>query len=62
MALFTVSSVIDGDTFKVSGDWKWNGETGTRVRPTGFDAPELHVGASGATAAAVDPRRSGSPG
>jgi endonuclease YncB( thermonuclease family) len=43
MALFAVSSIIDGDTFEVSGGWKWNGETGTRVRPTGYDAPELHA-------------------
>jgi len=42
MALFTVSTIIDGDTFEVSGGWKWNGESGTRVRPTGFDAPELY--------------------
>ncbi len=41
MAMFTVSTVIDGDTFEVRGGWKWNGESGTRVRPTGFDAPEL---------------------
>jgi len=43
MALFTVSSIIDGDTFEVRGGWKWNGETGTRVRPTGYDASELHA-------------------
>lgn len=43
MAQFTVNSIIDGDTFAVSGGWKWNGETGTRVRPTGYDASELHA-------------------
>jgi len=43
MAVFTVSKVIDGDTFEVSGGWKWNGQAGTRVRPTGYDAPELHA-------------------
>ena len=43
MALFTVSSIIDGDTFEVNGGWKWDGQSGTRVRPTGFDAPELHA-------------------
>jgi len=43
MALFMVSSIIDGDTFEVSGGWKWNGTTGTRVRPTGYDAAELHA-------------------
>jgi endonuclease YncB( thermonuclease family) len=47
--MFTVSSVIDGDTFEVDGGWKWQGQTGTRVRPTGFDAPEL--GADGGRAA-----------
>ena len=43
MALFTVSSIIDGDTFEVRGGWKWNGEAGTRVRPTGYDAAELRT-------------------
>lgn len=43
MSKFTVSSIIDGDTFEVSPQWKWNGQTGSRVRPTGYDAPELHA-------------------
>ena len=43
MAQFTVSSIIDGDTFEVSGGWQWNGQTGTRVRPTGYNAPELRA-------------------
>lgn len=43
MPAFRVTSIIDGDTFKVSPEWKWNGETGTRVRPAGYDAPELHT-------------------
>ena len=42
MSAFTVTSVIDGDTFEVSHGWNWNGQTGKRVRPTGYDAPELH--------------------
>ena len=42
MPQFTVISVVDGDTFDVTPEWKWNGETGTRVRPAGYDAPELH--------------------
>ena len=42
MAEFTVISVVDGDTFDVSPDWNWKGQTGSRVRPTGYDAPELH--------------------
>ena len=41
MPAFTVTSIIDGDTFEVSPQWKWNGTTGTRVRPKGYDAPEL---------------------
>jgi endonuclease YncB( thermonuclease family) len=41
MATFTVISIIDGDTFEVSPSWKWNGQTGSRVRPTGYNAPEL---------------------
>jgi endonuclease YncB( thermonuclease family) len=41
MAKFTVSQIIDGDTFSVRGGWKWNGNTGERVRPIGYDAPEL---------------------
>lgn len=49
MASFTVSKIIDGDTFVVSPGWKWNGETGDRVRPTGYDAPEL--GTPGGSAA-----------
>lgn len=43
MPVFTVTSIIDGDTFEVSPQWKWNGTTGTRVRPTGYDAPEMHT-------------------
>jgi len=43
MSTFTVTSIIDGDTFEVSPQWKWNGETGTRVRPAGYDTPELHA-------------------
>mgnify|MGYP006284480961 CR=1 FL=1 len=43
MATFTVVSIIDGDTFEVSPGWQWQGQSGTRVRPTGYDAPELHT-------------------
>jgi len=42
MASFKVISVIDGDTFDVSPQWRWNGQEGSRVRPAGYDAPELH--------------------
>ena len=41
MTQFTVSVVIDGDTFEVANGWKWNGQSGSRVRPTGYDAPEI---------------------
>jgi len=40
MAEFMVKEIIDGDTFAVSG-WKWQEQEGTKVRPTGYDAPEL---------------------
>lgn len=43
MAQFQAIGVIDGDTFDVSPQWKWNGQTGSRVRPTGYDAPELQA-------------------
>lgn len=41
MTRFTVTSIIDGDTFDVTPAWKWGTQTGQRVRPAGFDAPEL---------------------
>lgn len=41
MLIFKVTSIIDGDTFEVTPVWQWNGNTGNRVRPTGYDAPEL---------------------
>ena len=34
MAEFTVSEVIDRDTFMVKEGWKWNQRTGDAVRPT----------------------------
>ncbi len=41
MPLFKVISVVDGDTFDVTPQWRWNSQSGERVRPTGYDAPEL---------------------
>jgi len=41
MAEFSVVTIIDGDTFDVSPQWRWNDQDGSRVRPTGYDAPEL---------------------
>lgn len=40
MAEFTVSEIVDGDTFKVKNGWKWDDKTGEIVRPTGYDTPE----------------------
>ena len=36
-----VTSIVDGDTFIVSPNWNWNSQAGDRVRPTGYDTPEL---------------------
>lgn len=41
MSQFKVVNVIDGDTFDVSPDWRLGGQTGSRIRPTGYDAPEF---------------------
>ncbi len=38
---FKVVQVIDGDTFDVSPGWQWERQEGSRVRPTGYDAPEI---------------------
>jgi len=40
MAEFTVSEVIDGDTFKVKEGWKWNQRSGDTVRASGYNTPE----------------------
>ena len=40
MAKFNVIRIVDGDTFDVSPDWRWNGTSGSRVRPAGYDAAE----------------------
>jgi endonuclease YncB( thermonuclease family) len=37
---FKVIEVTDGDTFVVSPNWEWNGESGNAVRPVGYNAPE----------------------
>jgi endonuclease YncB( thermonuclease family) len=41
MAYFTVTQIVDGDTFDVFPGWVWNGHQGTRVRPAGYDTPEI---------------------
>ncbi|MDE0093478.1 MAG: hypothetical protein OXO49_03130 [Gammaproteobacteria bacterium] len=38
---FTVSRVVDGDTFDVIPKWKWDGRSGNRVRIRNFNAAEL---------------------
>ena len=43
MATFSVVNILDGDTFDVTPGWQWKGQTGSRIRPTGYDAPELHT-------------------
>ena len=40
MAKFYVIRIVDGDTFDVSPDWRWNGNSGSRVSPAGYDAAE----------------------
>jgi len=40
MSEFTVSEVIDGDTFKVKNGWRWIQRSGDTVRPTGYNTPE----------------------
>lgn len=40
---FRVTNVIDGDTFDVTPGWTWNNVSGERVRPTGYDAPEMNT-------------------
>lgn len=37
---FKVTRIIDGDTFEVSPNWKWNNQTGNAVRASGYDTPE----------------------
>lgn len=40
MTEFTVTEVVDGDTFKVKPDWEWGEKKGDTVRPTGYNTPE----------------------
>jgi endonuclease YncB( thermonuclease family) len=37
---FKVTEIIDGDTFRITPGWKWNGKTGTAIRPMGYDTPK----------------------
>ena len=56
MATFTVSAVVDGATFDVTPVWKWEGQAGKRVRPTGYDASELRNWDGAAAKAALERR------
>jgi len=40
MTEFTVSEIVDGDTFRVKNGWEWDGKKGDTVRPTGYNTPE----------------------
>ena len=37
---FKVTRVIDGDTFMVKPNWKWDKQEGDIVRPNGYNTPE----------------------
>jgi len=54
METFKVEAVIDGNTFEISPDWEFRGETGNRVQAKGYTAPK-----SGKEAMAVEQRLSG---
>lgn len=43
MQTFKVTGIVDGDTFDVEPNWSFYGSSGSRVRPAGYDAPELGV-------------------
>jgi len=36
----TVTKIIDGDTFEMTPDWEFQGQTGNVVRPRGYDTSE----------------------
>jgi len=37
---FKVTNVIDGNTLEVSPPWKWNDQSGIRVKAAGYTTPE----------------------
>jgi endonuclease YncB( thermonuclease family) len=38
--MLKVTNVLDGDTFKITPNWKWGDKTGDTVRAAGYDTPE----------------------
>ena len=42
MAYFKVTEVIDGSTFTITPGWKWQEQTGYRVRAAGYSAPGIN--------------------
>jgi len=40
MSEFEVTEVIDGNTFDVTPEWKWQRQVGKRVRIKNYDVPE----------------------
>ncbi len=38
--LWTVTNVIDGDTFDVIPNWEWKDQTGNSIRAAGYNTPE----------------------
>ncbi len=36
----TKFKVIDGDTFHISPEWTWDGKTGKKIKPEGYDIQE----------------------
>ena len=35
-----VTNIVDANTFEVFPPWRWEGQSGIRVRPTGYNTPE----------------------
>ncbi len=46
MPAFRVTSIIDVDTFEVSQERKWNGETVAKIGPDDYYTQELYTGKS----------------
>lgn len=42
MSEFTASYIVDGDTFRIKGNWEWDGQKGNTIRPAGYNTPEKY--------------------